>query len=307
MDRIYQNPGLMKHVKALVINAFSDGGRGGNPAGLVLDADQLSTEQKLHIAAQVGLSETAFVSASEIAELKLEFFTPTRQIAHCGHATIAAFSYLKQTGRITGNTSSKETIDGIRNIYYEGEPAFMEQTAPIFRSLELADQGLALSALGLKKEDLLPGYRPEIVHTGNAFLIIAVRSEKLLKTLNPDLNLISQLSEKYGLIGLYPYTPASESGFAAVSRMFAPFYGIPEEAATGMAAGPLAAYLDRYESGPQAMFTIRQGSFMQPPSPSKILVRLEREGALIRRIFAGGTAFADRQLIIPVPESLTAN
>ena len=52
----------------------------------------LSNEQKILIAQKVGLSETAFFSKSTVTDFKLDFFTPTRQIAHCGHATIAAFS-----------------------------------------------------------------------------------------------------------------------------------------------------------------------------------------------------------------------
>jgi len=74
-----------------IINAFGDNADGGNPAGVVLDADTLTDSQKLTIAKKVDLSETAFVSKSLQADYKLDFFTPTRQIAHCGHATIAVF------------------------------------------------------------------------------------------------------------------------------------------------------------------------------------------------------------------------
>lgn len=77
------------NVRVEIVNAFVDAGTGGNPAGVVLDADGLSDGQKLAVARQVGLSETAFVSASEVASFKLDFFTPARRIAHCGHATIA--------------------------------------------------------------------------------------------------------------------------------------------------------------------------------------------------------------------------
>jgi PhzF family phenazine biosynthesis protein len=58
-------------IKVAVINAFLDGGRGGNPAGVVLDADALSNDQKLAISKKVGLSETAFVSSSDSADFKL--------------------------------------------------------------------------------------------------------------------------------------------------------------------------------------------------------------------------------------------
>ena len=54
-----------------IVNAFPDAPGGGNPAGVVLDADALTPAQKLSIARQVGLSETAFVSASQKATLRL--------------------------------------------------------------------------------------------------------------------------------------------------------------------------------------------------------------------------------------------
>ena len=116
-------------VTVQIVSAFIDGDEGGNPAGVVLGADKLSSNQKLAVADKVGFSETAFVSASETATLKLEFFTPTRQIAHCGHATIATFSLLCQLGELGEGWHSKETIDGNRDILIDSDLAFMEQRA----------------------------------------------------------------------------------------------------------------------------------------------------------------------------------
>jgi PhzF family phenazine biosynthesis protein len=53
------------HVEVQIVNAFIDGATGGNPAGVVVDANALTAAQKLKVAQQVGLSETAFVSASD--------------------------------------------------------------------------------------------------------------------------------------------------------------------------------------------------------------------------------------------------
>ena len=74
------------------VNAFTDGASGGNPASVVLDADGLDVSAKPGVARRVGLSEAACVSRSETQTIRLEFFTPTRQIAHCGHATIATLA-----------------------------------------------------------------------------------------------------------------------------------------------------------------------------------------------------------------------
>jgi PhzF family phenazine biosynthesis protein len=66
--------------------AFTDAGTGGNPAGVVLDSDRLTDQQMLAIAAAIGYSETAFVSADG---RRLRFFSPRAEVAFCGHATVA--------------------------------------------------------------------------------------------------------------------------------------------------------------------------------------------------------------------------
>ena len=152
-----------------------DNNSGGNPAGVVLNADQLTYDQKLSIAKQAGFSETAFISKSEIADFKFDFFTPSKQIAHCGHATIGAFSYLKQTGYISGTDSSKETIDGIRKIKLVGDLAFMEQRAPTYIDVK-HEADRILHSMGISYDDLQPGLYPAIVNTGNAFLIIPLKN-----------------------------------------------------------------------------------------------------------------------------------
>ncbi len=274
-----------------IVNAFTDGEHGGNPAGVVLDADALSAADKLRIAGLVALSETAFVSRSQVAGVKLEFFTPTRQIAHCGHATIATFSLLAQRGLAAGPESSKETIDGIRRIVLRGGAAFMEQLAPEYVDAPGFAAGVSvariLASLGLKAGDLAAP--PCVAGTGNRFLLVHVKSEEMLARLAPHMGEIGDVSAALGTIGYYVFA-TTDGEFAATARMFAPHYGIDEEAATGMAAGPLACYLyDRVGLG-RSTLHIRQGAFMLTPSPSRITVELALEQGHITGLFAGGTA-----------------
>ena len=88
-----------------IVSAFTHNGGEGNPAAVVLDADALSEASMQAIAAQAGYSETAFVSRSQVATYRLDFFTPRRRIAHCGHATVAAFGLLEATGVLGPGTS----------------------------------------------------------------------------------------------------------------------------------------------------------------------------------------------------------
>lgn len=292
------------NVEVHIVNAFVDNEEGGNPAGVVLDAHRYSREEKQGIAALAGLSETAFISPSDNADFKLEFFTPKRQIPHCGHATIASFSYLKQIGRIAATSSSKETIDGRRDIVIDGDMAFMEQIAPRYTELGPATDGvdtaIVLQSLGLDQTELMEGLAPVIVNTGNAFLVIPLKDEASLRNITPDAEMIGSIGEKLGLVGHYPFSLDTRvPGRHAGSRMFAPHYGIPEEAATGMAAGPLACYLfDRIKIRPAGDILIEQGHLMSPPSPSIIRVRLTPAGTGIAKLMAGGRAkLAETRLI----------
>lgn len=282
-----------------VVHAFTDGDHGGNPAGIVLNADALTTAQKQAIARQVGLSETAFVASSSQAPFKLEFFTPARQIAHCGHATIATFALLRQRGLVAEGWTAKETIEGNRAIRIAGDMAFMEQTAPLYESLTPNDSDAVVAALGITAADILPNKAPIIVSTGNRFLIIPLRQENSLATLAPNQPAIANLSQRHNLIGFYAFAlsekPSAGDSFA---RMFAPAYGIKEEAATGMAAGPLACYLHDKIEQRQGTFLIRQGVHMPIPSSSRIMVELQRMNGSIISLLAGGEARLQRSLSI---------
>ncbi|WP_113662406.1 PhzF family phenazine biosynthesis protein [Pedobacter nanyangensis] len=275
-------------IEVQIINAFVDHDKGGNPAGVVLNADSLTNEQKLKIASKVGLSETAFVSKSGIADFKLDFFTPTRQIAHCGHATIATFSYLAQAGLIHAEVSSKETIDGTREIRIKDDLAFMEQKPPVYSDAENSSARI-LNSLGLKEDDMLPHAPITVVNTGNSFAIIPVSSDDTLKQIIPNFDLITQISDELDLIGYYVFSEGkSNEKYDATTRMFAPRYGIEEEAGTGMAAGPLASYLFDVMKIKKEQFFIQQGRFMQPPSESLIIVDLFLNNGNIEKIMAGG-------------------
>ncbi|MGS2717808.1 PhzF family phenazine biosynthesis protein [Eionea flava] len=293
-----------KSVDVAIVSAFIDGDTGGNPAGVVLNADTLNHEDKLSIAQQVGLSETAFVSESTIADFTLDFYTPTRQIAHCGHATVATFSYLSQKGLVgTGlgftGRSSKQTIDGPRDILIQKDQAYMEQSAPRYENVE-DDQAAILASLGLTPDQLITA--PTLVNTGNSFILVSVDSEATLSEIQPNQDQISTISDKYDLIGFYVFTTeAKVDGRDAGARMFAPRYGINEEAATGMAAGPLACLLRDRLSMPKETFVIEQGNFMAVPSPSVIAVNLVIEGGAITSLMAGGEGRFVRQMTAALP------
>ncbi|HBU97742.1 PhzF family phenazine biosynthesis protein [Thalassospira lucentensis] len=291
-------------ITAQVVNAFVTGNVGGNPAAVVLDADNLSDANMLRIAAKVGLSETAFVSASQTQAFKLDFFTPNRRIAHCGHATIATFSYLAELGRVSEGETSKETVDGPRKIVIKNGAAYMEQLGPNYRMpSDWAGDGVTaadvLKSLGINEVDLAQNISPVLVNTGNNFIVVGVKDGATLRNLKPDFDLISDISEKLDLVGYYVFTTDRDATDKdATTRMLAPRYGIEEESATGMAAGPLACVLHDHLNINKETLVIEQGRFMTPASPSLITVELTVENGKILGLMAGGHGKVSESLTI---------
>lgn len=266
---------------------------------MVLHADSLSAEQKQRIAAKLGLSETAFVSDSQVGDVKVAFFTPNRQIPHCGHATVATFGLLLQKGMVQEPGAVKESIEGPRRIDLVDNKIYQSQLPPKFIELPLFDVNPADVTLSLGLPEAYVFAAPLVIgDTGIPFLLVALPDEKVLQDLQPVQERIAAISDKLGLVGYYVFTTAT-AGADATTRMFAPSYGIPEEAATGMAAGPLACYLHNYLGKQKDRFLIHQGYLMQPASPSQIEVQLTLDAqGRISALKAGGPAYVVQQLAL---------
>lgn len=289
----------MAIVSVMVVNAFTFNGEGGNPAGVVLNADQYSQEEKQEIARRAGYPETAFISRSNVADRKLEFFTPNKKIAHCGHATVASFSYLNQIGEVTNKYSSKETIDGLRDIILEDGKAYMEQKPQFFKDIDIAKIDEVMQSIGLEVTDLKEKLKPVITNTGVSFMIIPLKDRAALTKISTDLEAIDKISEEYDLIGFYAFSEdAIDDGHDVTTRMFAPRYAISEEPATGMAAGNLSYYLHDKMNYQAEKIVIEQGYFMSPVSKSEIIIKLTKENGALVKIMAGGTAIMKKEIEI---------
>lgn len=270
-----------------IVNALTRNGKNGNPAGVVLEANSLSKVERQRIAAQVGYSETAFLEKTSTGDYRVEFYTPVRPIAFCGHATVATFSLLKSLGMEPRSFLNVEVSGTSMQVHYDGDQVFMQQRGPRYESLD--DQRLmeVLEAIGLEREQVDPAFRPQVVDTGNRFMLVSLRSREDLAALRADHSRIKEISEKMGLIGFYVFLRISGE-HAATSRMFAPLYGILEEAATGMAAGPLAAVLVEQFGVSAGEIRLLQGEFMSPSQGSEIVVRAEVRDSRVVALKVGG-------------------
>jgi PhzF family phenazine biosynthesis protein len=282
-------------IKVFALNAFAKTKTGGNPAGVVLDADALSKPCKQKLAAKVGFSETAFVQKSELADFKISFFTPTEEVALCGHATIAAFSLLYKLGRIPAGCFRQETKVGILGLEVQKDgTVFMEQTLPSFG--KTIDGHEVARSLGIGVDSLVPELPVQIVSTGLRDIMVPVGSLHELFNIKPNFEKIAAISKKRRAVGYHVFTLETKFESAAHCRNFAPLYGIPEEAATGTSSGALACYLFKHGKiphGPTQRLVFEQGYCLK--RPSEILVRLDTAKKEIRRVQVGGKASAAKE------------
>ena len=124
------------NVVVYTLNAFAKGERGGNPAGVVLEGEELSldaSEMQL-IAKELGFSETAFMEKSKLANYKISYFTPASEVDLCGHATIAAFGLMHSLGLAeVGASYTIETKAGILDVDINSEGlVYLSQALPQF-------------------------------------------------------------------------------------------------------------------------------------------------------------------------------
>ncbi len=265
------------------VSAFTRTPGHGNRAGVVLDAAGLSEGEMQRLAAFLDAPETVFVTRMEGGLVRVRYFTPTQEVAFCGHATVALGLLLAQEGHWAGEALALETLMGrvpLRLISEAGVPrqVWMEQprheTRPVPRELRAE---LAAASTGLWS------------------VFVPLLDSFLLDALEPDPEAIAQLSRQLGVGSVYAYAPLGVSRFAA--RDFAPVLGIPEDPVTGSAGGALLGLLAAQGRvalrGGRACGVIYQGHALG--TPGEVEVEVEMLGDQVVAVHVGGCATVERQ------------
>ena len=279
-------------VDTFTVNAFTRNGRGGNPAGVVLDAAELSDAQMQAIAARLGMSETAFVMPSSSCDLRVRFFTPTAEVRLCGHATIASWHLLLESATLEPGHYTMETLAGPQSISCRPDGLVtMSQNKPQFGAT--LEPGPVAEVLKLSVSDLLePERMPvQVASTGLHKIFAPINSLEAIRRIEPDLAAIESLSRAHGAIGIYCFTLETLGDATAHCRNFAPVVGISEDSATGTSAAATACLLAHHgivSADSPMELSFEQGDAID--QPSEILVRLDMEDSDFRGVFVAGRA-----------------
>ncbi|MFE7367777.1 PhzF family phenazine biosynthesis protein [Streptomyces anulatus] len=268
--------------EVLRYTAFSTDPEGGNPAGIVLDASGLDAAAMLSVAAELGYSESAFLTErTGEGAYTIRYFSPKAEVPFCGHATVAtALALAERDGPgelLFATAAGPVPVTVVRE---GGElRATLTSVAPRVEEIAAADLTEALAALDWAAADLDPDLPPRIACAGARHLVLAAATRERLADLDYDFARLEALMRRLDLTTLQLVWREGPEVFH-VRNPF-PVGGVVEDPATGAAAAAFGAYARELGLVPDAaVLTLHQGTDMG--RPGTLTVELRTGDARIR-------------------------
>ena len=303
----------MAQLEYVVVDVFTDRALAGNPLAVVTDTIGLETAHMQAIAREFNLSETTFIQRrpAEVERsegVRVRIFTTQEELPFAGHPTLGTATVLR---RMAPETTLDDTVRlalnvGTVPVRFDDAPARsdvlfgeMTQRDPDFGA-EL-DGAQVARLTGLASEDLHPSAPPQVVSTGTAFAVVALRSSASLAGLKVNHDEATACLRSHGGRWFFVLGPMPERGENETKRWQArmQFYG-GEDPATGSAAGCAISYLVARELVPSSeRIHLRQG--VEIGRPSDIFLSARRENARVMDVRVGGSTVlvANGKLFLP--------
>ncbi|MFH8885691.1 PhzF family phenazine biosynthesis protein [Streptomyces californicus] len=247
--------------------AFSADPAGGNPAGVVLDAAGLDEERMLAVAAELGYSESAFLTErTGEGAYTIRYFSPKAEVPFCGHATVAtALALAERDGPGELEFATAAGPVPVTVVRAGGElRATLTSVAPHVEEVAEADLAEALAALDWPAADLDPELPPRIAYAGARHLVLAAATRERLAELAYDFARLEALMHRLELTTLQLVWREGPEVFHVRDPF--PVGGVVEDPATGAAAAAFGAYARELGLVPEAsVLTLLQGADMGRP------------------------------------------
>ncbi|MFJ9693977.1 PhzF family phenazine biosynthesis protein [Kitasatospora sp. NPDC101183] len=258
--------------------AFATAPEGGNPAGVVLDATALTGEEMLAVAAEVGYSETAFLTPGEGERTyRVRYFSPLAEVPFCGHATVASAvaladrrgpgGYLFETAAGPVPVEVERGTDGVLR-------ATLTSVEPHVEPVPEQAVARALALLGWSEGELDGALPPRIAYAGARHLVLAAATRDRLARLDYDFDGLAAFMREHDLTTLQLVWREAPSVFHVRDPF--PVGGVVEDPATGAAAAAFGAYLRELAAvRPPATLTLHQGEDLGRPGVLTVALRTE--------------------------------
>lgn len=213
----------------LIIDAFTDRPYAGNPAAVCLLDHPRDDTWMQRVAAEMNLSETAFLLPDGPA-WRLRWFTPKLEVNLCGHATLASAHALWSTGRLAPDQPAHFlTRSGLLACTH----------ADGWIDMDFPAQTATAAAIPAGLADALRLARPAVAMAHNGIdALVELADEAAVRAAAPDMPQLARIAAR----GVIVTAPADDERYDFVSRFFAPAAGIDEDPVTGSAHCFLAPY-----------------------------------------------------------------
>lgn len=284
-------------MKVYHYDAFSNVPGKGNPAGVVLDADTLTAEKMQEIAEKVGFNETAFAMKSEVADIRLRYFTPGHEMDLCGHGTMAAIQALSEYHFLTEKAEMRvETKVGILQVkikYSEDGQRWMtmQQAPAVFESFAGSRVDLA-EVIGVTESELSDEWPIMYGNTGIWTLLVPMKELASFKWMEPDNARFPEVLQEMPRASIHPFCLETIHPDATMhARHFSsPFSGTIEDPVTGTASGVMGAYYAKYIKDTQSI-VVEQGAEMG--RDGKVMVHIDKKETTYAIQITGTAVFVD--------------
>lgn len=284
----------MSKPKFFITDVFTDRKFGGNPLATFIDCESLSDAEMQQIAREINFSETTFITSREQRNggYDVRIFTPKTEVDFAGHPALGTAHVIRNT---LGLTAANDIMLNLRvgqiPVTFTESPAgkpvlWMKQMPPQFgKQLDVATLA---EVLNIAPSDIEQDFPVEEVSTGFPTLIVPLKNLDALKRAKIDKEkYFALVSDAWAKIILVFSREAYEAEQALSVRMFADYYGVPEDPATGSSNGCLAAYLSRHRVLGSPNIAVYAGQGYEMGRPSTLSLRTA-ETPLVIEVFVGG-------------------
>jgi len=294
---------MKSNITVYYYDAFSNIPNKGNPAGVVISEEVLSAHEMQEIAHKVAFNETVFIMNSDIADVKLKYFTPGHEINLCGHATMASLYCLKTRGLLAEKDHIFiETNVGILEIRFSthNSKLFIEmnQSSPAFQPFNGDVHELAQS-LGISTNDI--DHSKPIVYgsTGTWTLLVPIIHLDVFKKMRPVNINFPQILIDIPRASIHPFCleTVNTDTFMHARHFSSPYSGTTEDPVTGTASAVMGAYYLTYinRDSEHTTFIVEQGQ--EIGRDGRVIVNAKRTSETINVSIKGTAVFVKEMYI----------
>lgn len=281
----------MKDIPFSIVDVFAEEKYSGNQLAVVRKAGDLSATQMQQIAKEMNYSETTFILSADQTNggYDVRIFTPEKEVPFAGHPTLGT-AYVIQQEMIQDSVSTvnlnlqvgqipvtiKYTNEKVRHLMmHQNQPEF----GHTFDTTTLAE------VLSLDEHQIDKDFPIQSVSTGLPFIVVPLKSLEAVKSAEINRKLYFDLikeEEAKAILIFCPDTHHSDNDLHV--RVFALYYGVLEDPATGSGNGCLTGYLvkHRYFQTPKINIRVEQGYEIGRPSLLLLRGKYTNDGIDVR-------------------------